>query len=167
MISKGMIETPILISMIPFQRAIIHLKSVTRYHLILQNSASSQSVQKGNIRTLQPLQPRPKHLLSNRSRSKRMQKSTKIPSAHRPLMYLDLLNSLSLNRFVTDFHNLSSATSPTRQATNAFPSPLGNQCNGDHLFLRREYWSRWISVATHPFWLAQNSFLAILAIYYF
>jgi hypothetical protein len=28
-------------------------------------------------------------------------------------------------------------------------------------------WSRWISVATHLFRLAQNSFLAILAIYYF
>lgn len=28
-------------------------------------------------------------------------------------------------------------------------------------------WSRWISVATHLFQLAQKSFLAILAIYYF
>jgi hypothetical protein len=28
-------------------------------------------------------------------------------------------------------------------------------------------WSRWISVATHLFQLAQNNFLAILAIYYF
>ena len=43
----------------------------------------------------------------------------------------------------------------------------GPQRNGDHCFLRREDWSRWISVATHLFQLAQNSFLAILAIYYF
>jgi hypothetical protein len=64
---------------------------------------------------------------------------------HRPLMYLDLLNSLNLNRFVIDFHKLSSATSPARQAahqdvdsTNAFPSPPETQCNGYHFFLRRE-----------------------------
>jgi hypothetical protein len=72
-------------------------------------------------------------------------KSAKIPSAHCPLMYLDLLNNLSLNRFMTDFHKLSSATSLARQAThqdadstNAFPSPPGTQRNGDHCFLRRE-----------------------------
>jgi hypothetical protein len=45
--------------------------------------ASSQSVQKVNIRTLQPLQPQSKHLLSNRSRSKRLKQSTRIPSAHK------------------------------------------------------------------------------------
>jgi hypothetical protein len=100
---------------------------------------------KGNRRTLQPLQPRPKHLLSNRSKSTRLQKSANIPSTHHPLMYPNLLNGLSLNRFVTNFHKLSSATSPARQAahqdadsTNAFPSPPGTQCNGYHCFLRRE-----------------------------
>jgi hypothetical protein len=41
---------------------------------------------KGEQRILQPLQPRPKHLLSNRSRSKRLQQSAKIPSAHSHLM---------------------------------------------------------------------------------
>jgi hypothetical protein len=46
---------------------------------------------------------------------------------------------------VTTFNKLSNTTSPARQAThqdsdstNAFPSPLGTQCNGDHCFLRRE-----------------------------
>jgi hypothetical protein len=46
---------------------------------------------------------------------------------------------------VTTFNKLSNATSPARKAThqdsdstNAFPSPLGTQCNGDHFFLRRE-----------------------------
>jgi hypothetical protein len=45
-------------------------------------------------------------------------------------MYPDLLNNLNLNGFMIDFHKLSSATSPARQAahqdadsTNAFPSP--------------------------------------------
>jgi hypothetical protein len=63
------------------------------------------------------------------------------PSSH----VSHLLNSLNLNRFVIDFHKLSSATSPARQAahqdadsTNAFPSPLGTQRNGYHCFLRRE-----------------------------
>jgi hypothetical protein len=63
-----------------------------------------------------------------------LQQSAKIPSAHRPLMYLDLLNNLSLKRFLTYFHKLSSAMSPTRQAAhqdadpaNAFPSPPGTQ----------------------------------------
>ena len=48
---------------------------------------------------------------------------------------------------MTDFHKLSNVTSPARQAdsTNAFPSPPGTQRNGDHCFLRREDWSRWIS----------------------
>jgi hypothetical protein len=46
----------------------------------------------------------------------RLQQSANIPSAHHPLMYLNLLNSLNLNRFMTDFHKLSSATSPARQA---------------------------------------------------
>jgi hypothetical protein len=57
----------------------------------------------------------------------------------------ELLKSLGLNKFVTDFHKLSSATSPARQAphqdadsANAFPSLPGTQRNGDHLFLRRE-----------------------------
>jgi hypothetical protein len=69
----------------------------------------------------------------------------KIPSSHHPLMYLNFLNNLSFNRFMTDFHKLSNATSPTIQeahqdadSANAFPSPLGTQCNGDHFFLRRE-----------------------------
>jgi hypothetical protein len=60
-------------------------------------------------------------------------------------MYLDLLNNLNLNRFMIDFHKLSSAMSPTRKAThqdanstNAFPSPPGNQQNGYHFFLRME-----------------------------
>jgi hypothetical protein len=51
----------------------------------------------------------------------------------------------SSNRFVTTFNKLSNTTSPARQAThqdadstNAFPSPPGTQCNGDHFFLRRE-----------------------------
>jgi hypothetical protein len=63
------------------------------------------------------------------------------PSSH----VADLLNNLNLNRFVTDFHKLSNATSPARQAThqdadstNTFPSPPGTQCNGYHCFLRRE-----------------------------
>ena len=126
-------------------RLLFHQKSVTRQYLILQNSASSQSVRKGNRRTLQPLQFRPLHLLSNRSMSTRLQQRKKIPSAHLPLMQLNLLNSLNLNRFMTDFHKLSNATSPTRQTTHqdsdstiAFPSPPGTQRNGDHLFLRRE-----------------------------
>jgi hypothetical protein len=45
----------------------------------------------------------------------------------------------------TDFHKLSSVTSPAIQAAhqdadpaNVFPSPPGTQCNGDHCFLRRE-----------------------------
>ena len=125
-------------------------------------------------RTLQPLQPCPKHLLSNRSRSTRLQQSENIPSTHHPVMYLDLLSSLNLNRFVTDFHKLRNTTSPARQAahqdadsTNTFPSPPGTQRNGDHCFLRREYLSRWISMATHLFQLAQNNFMAILTIYYF
>jgi hypothetical protein len=49
------------------------------------------------------------------------------------------------HRFVTTFNKLSNTTSPARQAThqdadstNAFPSPPGTQCNGDHCFLRRE-----------------------------
>jgi hypothetical protein len=78
-------------------------------------------------------------------------------------MYLDFLNSLNINRFMTDFHKLSSVTSPVRQAThqdanstNTFPSPPGTQHNGYHCFLRREDLSRWISVATHLFQLAQN-----------
>jgi hypothetical protein len=57
-------------------------------------------------------------------------KKQKIPSAHRPLMYLNLLNNLNLNRFLTYFHKLSSAMSPTIQAahqdadpTNIFPLP--------------------------------------------
>jgi hypothetical protein len=60
-------------------------------------------------------------------------------------MYLDLLNNLSLNKFLTYFHKLNNAMSPTIQAahqdadtTNAFPSPPGTQRNGDHFFLRRE-----------------------------
>jgi hypothetical protein len=60
-------------------------------------------------------------------------------------MYLDLLNSLNLNRFMTNFQKLSIVMSPTRQAThqdadstNDFPSPPRTQGNGDHLFLRRE-----------------------------
>jgi hypothetical protein len=75
---------------------------------------------------------------------------------------------------VKTFKNLSSATSPTRQAahqdansTNYFPSPLGNQHNRDNFFLRREDLSRGILVATHLFQLTQNGFLTILAIYYF
>ena len=122
-----------------------HQKSVARQYLILQNSSSSQSVQKGNKRIVQPPQLRPKHLLSNKRRSTRLQQSAKIPYAYRPLMYLDLLNSLNLNRFVIDFHKLSSVTSLARQAahqdadsTNDFPSPLRTQHNGDHCFLRRE-----------------------------
>jgi hypothetical protein len=74
-----------------------------------------------------------------------LQQSENIPFAHRSLMYLDLLNSLNLNRFVTDSQQLSSTTSPARQAahqdadsTNAFPSPPGTQRNGDHLFLRED-----------------------------
>jgi hypothetical protein len=89
-------------------------------------------------------------------------------------MYPNLLNGLILNRFVTNFHKLSSVTSPARQtthqdadSTNDFPSPPGTQRNGEHLFLMWEDLSRWISVATHLFQLDQNSFLAILAIYYF
>jgi hypothetical protein len=82
-------------------------------------------------------------------------------------MYLDSLKSSnpSNHMFVTTFNKLSSATSPTRQAvhqdadsTNAFPSPPGTQHNGYHCFLRREYLSMWISVATHLFQLAQNNF---------
>jgi hypothetical protein len=60
-------------------------------------------------------------------------------------MYPDLLNDLILNRFMTNFHKLSSATPPARQAAhpdadsaNAFPSPVGIQHNGDHFFLMRE-----------------------------
>ena len=124
---------------------LFHLKSVARQYLILQNLASSQSIQKGNGRTLQPLQPRPLHLLSNRSRSTRLQQHTKIHSTHHPLMQLDFLNSLSFNRLMIDFHKISSAMSPTIQAThqdadptNAFPSPPRTQHNGDHCFLRRE-----------------------------
>jgi hypothetical protein len=129
-----------------------------------------------NRRILQPLQPRPKHLLSNRSRSTRLQKSVNIPSTYRNLMYPDWLKSSnpSSHMFVTTFNKLCSAISPTRQAahqgadsTNIFPSPPGTQCNGDHFFLRREDLYRWISVATHFFQLAQNSFLAVLVIYYF
>jgi hypothetical protein len=84
---------------------------------------------------------------TNRSRSTRLQQSMKIPSAHSHLKYPDWLkrSKPSSHRFVTDFHKLSSVTSPTRQAahqdadsTNVFPSPLGTQRNGDHYFLRRE-----------------------------
>jgi hypothetical protein len=60
-------------------------------------------------------------------------------------MYIDLLNNINFNRFMTDFHKLSSVMSPTLQAanqdpdpTNDFPSPSGTQRNGDHFFLRRE-----------------------------
>jgi hypothetical protein len=56
-----------------------------------------------------------------------------------------LVEQLNLNRFVTNFHKLSSTTSPARQAAhqdadsaNVFPSPPGTQHNGDHCFLRRE-----------------------------
>jgi hypothetical protein len=65
---------------------LFHLKSATRWYLILQNLASSQSVQKGNRRTLQPLQLRPKHLLYNRSRPTRLKQSANIPSARLPLI---------------------------------------------------------------------------------
>ena len=153
-----------------------HLNNAARQYLILQNSTSSQFVQKVNIRTLQPLQPRPKHLLSNRSRSTRLQQSVNIPSAHKHLMQPDWLKSSnpSNHMFVTTFNKLCNATSPIRQAThqdadstNVFPSSTGTQCNGDHFFLRRVDRSRWISVATHLFQLAQNNFMAILIIYYF
>jgi hypothetical protein len=93
----------------------------------------------------QPLQPHPRHLLSNKSRSTMLQQSAKIPSAHLPLMQLNLLNNLIFKRFMTDFHKLISVMSPTIQAAypdadlaNAFPSPPGTQRNGDHFFLRRE-----------------------------
>jgi hypothetical protein len=91
-------------------------------------------------------------------------------------MYPDLLkrSNPSNHMLVIAFHKSSSETSPTRQATqqdsdsgNTFSSPLGTQPNEDHFFLRREDLSRWISMATHLFQLAQNNFLAILAIYYF
>ena len=127
---------------------LFHLKSVARQYLILQNSASSQSIQKGNTRILQPLQPRPKHFLSNRRGLTRLQQNTNIPSAHKHLMYPEWLKicNPSSHMFVTTFNKLSNATSPTKQAThqdadstNAFPSPPGNQRNGDHFFLRREY----------------------------
>ena len=123
-----------------------HRNSATRQYLILQNSSSPQFVQRVNKRILQPPQLWPKHLLSNRSRSTRLQQSEKIPPAHYPLMQPNLLNNLSLNKFVTNFHKLSSATSPARQAahqdadsTNAFPSPPGTQHNGDHCLLMNEY----------------------------
>jgi hypothetical protein len=103
-----------------------------------------------------------------------MHQNTKIPSSHHPLIYLNLLNNLNLNWFMTDFHKLSNAMSPARQAThqdadstNAFPSPPRNQRNEDHCFLRMEDLSMLISVATYLFQLAQNNFLAILAIYFF
>jgi hypothetical protein len=102
---------------------------------------SSQSVQKMNMRILQPLQPRPKHLLSNRSRWTRMKQISKIPFAPRHLMYPDLLNKFNPtnNKLMTSFHN---ATSPARQVVHqdsiAFPSPPGTQPNGYHCFLRRE-----------------------------
>ena len=124
-----------------------HLNSAARQYLILENSSSPQFVQRVNRRILQPPQLRPKHLLSNRSRSTRLQQSTKIPSAHSHLKQPDWLkrSKPSSHRFVTDFHKLSSVTSPARQAahqdadsTNAFPSPPRTQRNGDHFFLRRE-----------------------------
>jgi hypothetical protein len=102
---------------------------------------------KGEQRTLQPLQPQSKHLLSNRSRSTRLQQRARIPSAHSHLMYPDWLkrSNPSSHRFVTTFNKLSNTTSPARQAThqdsdstNASPSPPGTQRNGDHFFLRRE-----------------------------
>ena len=122
-------------------RLLFHLKSVARQYLILQNLASSQSVQKKNRRTLQPLQPRPKHLLSNRSRSTRLQQSENIPFAQSHLMqpkFFNLFNPAN-NRFVTTFHKPSSAMSLARLVTHqdsdstiAFPSSLGTQHNGDH-----------------------------------
>jgi hypothetical protein len=57
---------------------------------------------------------------------------------------------------VTTFNKLSSATSPTRQAahqdadsTNAFPSPLGTQCNGYHL-LPKEGGLIQVDIGGHP-----------------
>ena len=126
---------------------LLHLNSAARQYLILQNSSSPQSVQKGNKRILQPPQLQPKHLLSNRRRSTRLQQSTKIPSTHSHLMQVDWLkrSNPSSHRFVTTFNKPSNAMSPTRQAThqdvdptNDFPSPLGTQRNGYHCFLRRE-----------------------------
>jgi hypothetical protein len=66
--------------------------------------------------------------------------------------------------FVIAFNKLNNTTSPTRNEahqdsdpTNASSSPLRNQHNGYHCFLRREDWSRWISVATHLFhWLEKQ-----------
>ena len=124
-----------------------HLKSATKQYLTLQNSASSQSVQKVNRRILQPLQLRPKHLLSNRNKSTRLQQSVKIPSAQNNLMYPECLkiSNPSIHMCVIAFHKPSSTTSPAMQAAhqdsdspNAFSSPLGTQRNGDHCFLRRE-----------------------------
>jgi hypothetical protein len=109
-------------------------------------SASSQYVRKVNIRILQPLQSQTKHLLSNRSRSTRLQQSTKIPSVHSHLKYPNWFNRLNptSNRFVTTFHKSNIAMSLARQAAredsdsaNASLSPPGTQCNGDHCFLRR------------------------------
>jgi hypothetical protein len=75
----------------------------------------------------------------------KLKQSTKIPSAHSHLMQSDWLkrSNPSNIRFATTFHKPSNATSPARQAThqgsdstNAFPSPMGTQRNGDHCFLR-------------------------------
>jgi hypothetical protein len=119
----------------------------------MQNSSSSQSVQKVNRRTLQPLQPWPKTFLSNKSR---LHKRKKIMFLHLQWClhtahsrqdttgWLNIFNPAN-NRFVTTFKKLSNATSPTRQdahkdldSTNVFSSPPGTQHNGDHFFLRRE-----------------------------
>jgi hypothetical protein len=82
-----------------------------------ENSSSSQSVQKVNRRTLQPLQPWPKTFLSNRSR---LQKRKKIlflhlqwylhtaQSSQDTTGWLNRFNPAN-NRFVTTFNKLSSA----------------------------------------------------------
>jgi hypothetical protein len=62
----------------------------------------------------------------------------------------------------TKQRDVSSTTS-----SKCFSLSSGTQCNGDHFFLRRENLSKWISVASYLFRLAQNSFLAILVIYFF
>jgi hypothetical protein len=90
---------------------------------------------KGEQRTLQPLQPQSKHLLSNRSRSTRLQK------AQRFLLHTviscspDWLkrSNPSSNRFMTTFNKLSNTTSPARQSNSPrfrfnkrFPLSPGN-----------------------------------------
>ena len=49
--------------------------------------------------------------------------------------------------------SMSARRSMTSSTTERASSHGGSQRNGEHWFLRREEWSRWISVATHLFHL--------------